>query len=90
MNFGNNIEKMAFEKGEWPVVEISPDGNTIYMGRPPHGSASVEDPGWIIKRIDILQDRPRPGYQTIRTTYARDPKNMVCWYNKDNYKYLPL
>ena len=22
MNFGNNIERMAFEKGEWPFVEI--------------------------------------------------------------------
>lgn len=90
MNFGNNIEKMGFEKGEWPFVEISPDGNTIYMGRPPHSSALVEEPGWIIKRIEILPDMPKPGYQTIHTTYARDPRNIVCWDNRYNYEYLPL
>ena len=90
MNFGNNIEKMAFEKGEWPLVEISPDGNTIYMGRPPHSDALPDEPGWIIKRIEILQDIPKPGYQTIHTTYARDPRNLVCWNNIHFYDYLPL
>lgn len=90
MNFGNNIEKMAFEKGEWPVVEISRDGNTIYMGRPPHSLARADEPGWIIKRIDILQDIPKPGCQTIHTMYARDLKNIVCWDFRHDYEYLPL
>ena len=90
MNFGNNIEKMGFEKGEWPFVEISRDGNTIFMGRPPHSRASYEEPGWIIKRIDILQDTPKPGYQTIETGYAYDPRNKVCWDYRYDYVYLPL
>ena len=90
MNFGNNIEKMGFEKGEWPVVEKSHDGNTIYMGRPPHSSARSGEPGWIIKRINILQDVPKPGCQTIHTMYARDPRNIVCWDNRYFYEYLPL
>ena len=93
MKFGNNIEKMAFEKGEWPVVEIMPsiDGlQTIYMGRPPHSSARSDEPGWIIKRIDILQDMTKPGCQTIHTMYARDPRNLVCWDYRRVYEYLPL
>lgn len=93
MNFGNNIEKMAFEKGEWPVVEISPsiDGlQQIYMGKPPHSHALPDEPGWIIKRIDIWQDSPKPGHQTIHTLYARDPRNIVYWDNRRNYEYLPL
>lgn len=90
MNFGNNIEKMAFEKGEWPFVEISVDGNTIYMGRPPHSHAGSDEPGWIIKRISIMQNSPIRGYQTIETCYANDPRNLVYWDNKRNYEYLPL
>lgn len=90
MNFGNNIEKMAFEKGEWPVVEILSGGNVIFMGRPPRSYARSDEPGWIIKRIDILQDIPKPGCQTIHTTYARDPRNRVCWDSRHIYEYLPL
>ena len=93
MNFGNNIEKMAFEKGEWPVVEIMPliDGlQTIYMGKPPHSRASDDEPGWIIKRIEIWQDCPVPGGQIIYTMYARGPENIVCWDFRHDYEYLPL
>ena len=81
---------MAFEKGEWPLVEISPDGNTIYMGRPPHSNARPDEPGWVIKRMAILQDTPRPGYQVIHTLYARDTRNIVCWDYRHDYEYLPL
>lgn len=90
MNFGNNIEIMAFEKGEWPVVEISADGNTIYMGRPPHSDASYDEPGWIIKSINIKQNKLGPGCQTIVTGYARDPRNRVCWDYRYSYEYFPL
>lgn len=90
MKFGNNVEKMAFEKGEWPVVEILSGGNVIIMGRPPHRYARLDAPGWIIKRIDILQDIPKPGCQTIEIKYANHPRNMVCWDNRYDYEYLPL
>lgn len=90
MNFGNNIEKMAFEKGEWPVVEILPGGAVIFMGKPPYPEARGVEPGWIIKRIEIFQDVPKPGCQTIHTTYARDPRNIVCWDYRHDYEYLPL
>ena len=98
MNFGNNIEKMAFEKGEWPVVEISPDGNTIYMGRPPHSHARFDEPGWIIKKICISQYSLKPGYQAqnIETRYAQqtrpDGTNIpLCWdmRNEVEYVYMP-
>ena len=92
MNFGNNIEKMAFEKGEWPFVEISPDGTVIFMGKPPHPKAHPKDPGWIIKRITIIPDYPVPGCQTIETRYASaispEGVNMAFWARKTDYEYV--
>ena len=92
MNFGNNIEKMAFEKGEWPMVEILPGGTVIFMGKPPHANAHERDPGWIIKRIIINPDYPKSGFQTIETKYASDKTpegvNMVRWYSRHDYDYV--
>lgn len=99
MNFGNNIEKMAFEKGEWPVVEILPsstDGvQIIYMGKPPHSYARYSEPGWIIKMIIISQYSPKPGYQVqlIETRYARqiapDGTNLpLCWEMRNDVEYV--
>lgn len=92
MNFGNNIEKMAFEKGEWPLVEISHDGAVIFMGKPPHPKAYPKEPGWIIKRITIIPDYPYPGCQTIETKYASaissEGVNTACWAFKYDYEYV--
>lgn len=90
MNFGNNIEKMAFEKGEWPLVEIMDGGNTIYLGKPPHSCASSDEPGWIIKKIEIFPEYPDTGCQTIETMYAGGPGNIVCWDERYNCEYLTL
>lgn len=95
MQFGNNIEKMAFEKGEWPMVEISPDGSVIYMGRPTKPDLDIESVGWIIKKIVIQQNIPEPGAQTITTLYAGKEKALdnialSVWFKRNSYNYYPL
>ena len=78
MNFGNNIEKFGFDKGVWPLVEVSPDGNTIYMGKPPHENAGAHEKGWVIKKI-IKTTEPN-GLQIIETTYS----DGGSWYDRYN------
>ena len=65
MKFANNTEKYAFLKADWPKVEVSADGNTIYMGRPSHPDAEDSDLCWFIKRIVIETDFS--GNQIIET-----------------------
>lgn len=65
MNFGNNIEKMAFEKGTWPLVWISSDGTLIYRGRPSKPNAKEFEPVWYIQQV-FIQTTPE-GHQRIET-----------------------
>lgn len=68
MKFGNNIERYAFDKGDWQLVEVSADGNTIYMGKTNIATALPEHHAWFIKRITISQTEE--GGQLIKTEVA--------------------
>ena len=57
MNFGNNIEKYAFEKSNWPMMWISSDGGLIYRGRPSKTDAREDEPVWYIQQV-IIQSTP--------------------------------
>lgn len=84
MNFINNTEKYSFLKGDWPMVEVSADGNTIYMGRPSHPDAADDDRCWFIKRIVIETDSS--GNQIIETMCS---DNNGGWRSRHSltYKY---
>lgn len=73
MNFINNTEKYSFLKGDWPMVEVFADGNTIYMGRPSHPDAKSTDKCWFIKKITITKEGTS---QIITTQYSED---NVAW-----------
>ena len=83
MNFINNTEKYSFLKGDWPRVEVSADGNTIYMGRPSHPDAELTDNCWFIKKITITKEGDS---QIIITKYSED---NVAWSDRYGltYKY---
>ena len=68
MHIGNNVEKYAFDKGDWQLVEISADGNTIYMGKTNIATALPEHHAWFIKRITI--SATEEGGQFIKTEVA--------------------
>lgn len=81
--FANNIEKFAFLKADWPMVEVSADGNTIYMGRPSRPDAVESDKCWLIKKVVITE---KPDAQIIQTTVS---DNNVAWVDRHSltYKY---
>lgn len=83
MIFSNNTEKYSFLKGDWPLTEISSDGNTIYMGRPSRHDAEKTDPCWFIKRITIVTEN---GSKIYTTQYSDD---NVAWSERYGltYKY---
>ena len=93
--YGNNIENFAFDKSGWQLVEVSADGNTIYMGKTNIATALPEHHAWFIKRITISQTEE--GGQLIKTEIAvgeNDPWENV-WDDRASltYKYfyeLPL
>lgn len=87
MKFINNIEKLGFEKSTWPLIEISPDGNTIYMGKPKTDSADYRDSCWFIKRITIATSPE--GWQSIVTQVAEGGWNNA-WIERHRltYKYM--
>lgn len=86
MNFGNNIEAMGFEKSGWSLVEISPDGCTIYKGKTSKEDALPDEPVWIISRVFIANSTD--GSQTIETKYAKGSFNKWSDRSKLTYKYL--
>ena len=83
MIFGNNIEKMGFEKSTWPILEVNeyPDGGQeIYMGKSRHSDASTSAPVWLIRKITI---RNSGTITTIITEQTEGWRNI--W---DNHKTL--
>lgn len=54
MNFGNNTELLLFLKSPATIVEISPDGNTIYKGYAKESNSTTESKAWMIFRITII------------------------------------
>lgn len=85
MNFGNNIEAMAFDKSGWSLVETQEDG-LIYMGKPKIPDAGEDDPVWFIKRIETIERDF--GGQTIVTKYAEGWNNKWSDRSKLTYKYF--
>ena len=85
MNFGNNIEKLGFEKSTWPMVEIenTPVGNIIYRGRPLTPDASLDDPEWYIQMIVIDSST---GAQVIETSSTDGFKYK--WTDRQNLRYI--
>ena len=87
--FGNNTERMAFDKSPWPLVEIMEDENCtyIYMGKPTGTNNEILAPGWYIKRIFIF--KLKDGRMTIET-YVNTDIDKSSWANKENlrYKYI--
>lgn len=84
MNFGNNIERMGFEKAGWSLVEVSPDGCTIYQGRPSKEDALPNEPVWFIKKISIANGKD--GSQTIQLQYSKHKNNT--WEDRKNLRYV--
>ena len=80
--FANNIEKFAFLKADWPMVEVSADGNTIYMGRPSRPDAVESDKSWFIKRVVMKTDDS--GNQIYETMCS---DNHATWENRHSLKY---
>lgn len=73
MHIGNNIEKFGFDKGDWQLVEVSADGNTIYMGKTNVATALPEHHAWYIKRVTI--SATADGGQLIKTEVAVGPND---------------
>ena len=85
MNFGNNIEKLGFEKSTWPMVEIIPipNGNIVYRGRPKFHDARPDDPVWYIQKIVIENNLV---VQKITTTSTDDFKYR--WLDRETLNYM--
>ena len=81
----NNIEKYAFEKSDWQLVEILGCGSEIFMGRPSRPDAEKSDPCWFIKRVII--DDPLSPDKIIETKYSDE---NVRWSDRFRltYKYI--
>jgi hypothetical protein len=52
MSFGNNIERMGFEKSGWSLIETYPDG-TVYKGKTSNPDAMIDEAVWCIMRTVI-------------------------------------
>ena len=84
MSFANNLEAMAFDKGGWNRIEISANGEEVYMGKPSTNNASDSDPVWCIKRVTTLTGKD--GSQHITIQYAQ-PAYRCKWTDKEDYEY---
>ena len=53
--YGNNIEKLGFDKSTWSIVEIVnlDDGQEIYKGKAQVSNPSTSDPVWLIRKITV-------------------------------------
>ena len=83
MNFGNNIERMGFEKGGWSLIEVHPDG-TVYKGKTSNPDAIIDDPCWFIMRITKFKGKDGADYYEIRSAY---PSGRCKWTEKESYTY---
>lgn len=85
MNFGNNIEAMAFDKSGWHLIEQRDDGAgnvTIYMGKSMTPEPMPEDKVWLIKKTTVMQGKG--GYQIIETKYSQPRQS---WLEKESVEY---
>ena len=84
MKFINNTEKYSYLKGDWPLVDISSDGKTIYMGKTNRPDAADDDNCWFIKLVTFtIGDE---GNQIITTKFS-DPNMRWSERHSLTYKY---
>ena len=84
MNFGNNTEQMGFEKSGWSLIEVSPDGQTIYQGRTFKPDALPDEPVWLIKKISIANGKDNS--QTFMIQYSTSYKEK--WEERKTVRYV--
>lgn len=83
MNFGNNIERMGFEKGGWSLIEVHPDG-TVYKGKTSNPDAKIDEPCWFIMKITQNKGKDDVDYYEITIAY---PLGGCKWTEKESYRY---
>lgn len=83
MNFGNNIERMGFEKGGWSLIEVHPDG-TVYKGKTSDPDAKIDEPSWFIMKITQAKGKDNVDYYQITSAY---PLGRCKWTEKESYTY---
>ena len=84
MSFGNNMEAMGFEKSGWSLVEVSPDGCTIFKGKTFKPDALPNEPVWMIARISIANGKD--GSRIYQTQYSKTNKNK--WEDRKTLSYV--
>lgn len=67
MIFGNNIERMAFEKSGWVLTYVYPDG-TVYKCKPTRSDAMLDNPCWYIMRT--IKVSGKDGVDVYETSMA--------------------
>lgn len=82
MNFGNNIERLGFEKSGW--LKVATSDEVTYMGRPETADASDDDAVWLIKKIEHPSAPGKDGFQYITTKYSQ---RRVRWSEKESLEY---
>ena len=87
MNFANNTERTSFLKGEWPLVEMSPSGDVIYMGKPSVQDAAEDSQTWFVKKITITSTDD--GGTLVKTEYAQ-PYGLCSWSDRKTLEYKIL
>lgn len=85
MNFGNNTERLLFLKSPAALVEISPDGNTIYKGYPRNRNATAFSKDWMIFRITTMLGKEGVAKQIITECAEGGFEN--AWDDRTTLKY---
>ncbi len=85
MNFGNNIERLLFLQSPAALVEISPDGNTIYKGYTRNRNATAFSKDWMILRIETMLGKE--GVAKTIITECAEGGFENAWNDKEKLKY---
>ena len=87
MIFGNEIEKLGFEKAGW--CKIATSETVTYLGKPMKAAAMDDEPVWIVKKIEHPNLLGKDG---LRYTTIKYSAPGVKWSEKENleYKYFSV
>ena len=87
MIFGNDLEKLCFEKAGWCKIATGED--VTYLGKPLKPLAYDDEPAWIIKKIEHPNLLGKDG---LKYTTIRYSAPGVKWSEKENleYKYFSV
>ena len=83
MSFGNNIERMGFEKSGWSLIETYPDG-TVYKGKTSNPDAMIDEAVWYIMRTVKVTGKDGSEIYENRVAY---PLGKCKWTEKESYTY---